>query len=262
MNVIFAISPNHLEALYEESKNFDFVLQGYGNIKDSYKGLQGVNIKNILGFVYLGDILPDVKQLNQFLQICNLIAANKPRPFVLALASGVSISASVNTKKYKNLRFYTLPPIEILTNLVIRADIFGPILLENFKPYQFDDEVDDTQISSLNTIEYRPIISKIFYGVLSPVRCQESIQECVEMDKIYNNFLTSNKLLASCRLVVVKCAFYDKRGFITSELKQDLDTSIQKINVAVESITDVKIYCCMMVISGKLQKMVDSLKVI
>ena len=261
MNVIFAISPNYLEALYNESKNFEFTLQGYGNIAESYKGLQGVNIKNILGFIYLGDKLPDEKQFKRFLRVCNLISANNPRPFVIALCDGATLGNSLNTKKYKNLKFYTLPSIEILTNLVIKADIFGPILLDNFQPYQFNEEVSESKIGHLNTIEYKPIISDVFYKIFSPAHYQGSLHNFIENDKIYNNLLTSNKLLAECRLIVLRCKYLEKSGTIEPTHKKGLYDSIKSVERAIQNIEDNKIYCCMVTVVDKLGKMVDNLKV-
>ena len=58
MKTIVIISPDYLTAVYEESKKYSFLIQGYGSFKQAIDGLLKVNSNELMGVGYLGYSLP------------------------------------------------------------------------------------------------------------------------------------------------------------------------------------------------------------
>lgn len=199
MKVIFVVSPDYLEACYKEAQGYDFFLQGYGSLEAASKGLLKTNAFDILGFVYLAQALPeDLNPLVNFMLKCNLLHSN--RKFIFALQDNSNLSNIFNAVKFDNLRISYLPSVEVVTDSIINKDIFGSILLDNYKPYLLQPEERPALSDfSFNKLVYKPLFPDSFLRCLDPVEKLDSVEHTLLYDSIYQDYTTFNPKLAEIR---------------------------------------------------------------
>ena len=130
MKTIVIISPDYLTAVYEESKKYSFLIQGYGSFKQAIDGLLKVNSNELMGVGYLGYSLPLVdsnerKNMEKFLQLCDLFDDKKRFVFITQIAAADLIGLA---KKYKNVEFVKFDNETEVTDLLINQSLFGTIL--------------------------------------------------------------------------------------------------------------------------------------
>ena len=199
MKVIFVISPDYLEVCFKEAKGYSFFLQGYGSVEEATKGLIKTNVSDILGFVYLASTLPDdLNPLVDFMVKCNLMHGNKK--FLFALSDNSNLSNIFNAVKFDYLKISYLPNVEVVTDSVINRDVFGSILLDNYKPYLFTPEEKPVLSDfSFNKMVYKPLFPDSFLDCLQPVEKLDSVERTLLYDTVYQNSLQLNPLLAEIR---------------------------------------------------------------
>lgn len=217
MNVIFAISPQYLKAIFNESEKYDFAIQGYGNLADAKKGLLYTNIFDILGFAYVADTLPkSLGNFLNFLSILDKMCSKTPKTFLFALRSNANLEKVTNRKKFKNLVFKYIPDIEVFTDVIINKGIFGTILTDNFQPYYIkipDLKSEDHDIQCLN---YKPIFTKYMLEIFEPPVLLSTSDDTVSVDKFVKDTAKFNKYLTTLRVLYIKFLFRE-------DIKDDLD---------------------------------------
>ena len=160
MKIIFVISPDYLEPLFNEAKKYDFKIQGYSTIQEAAKGLIKTNVYDILGFTFVSRTLPkDSSHLKSFLSLCN--SMNVRKKFLFALNDNSRLHELFTDHNYSNLDISYLNAIEVMTDIEINQNIFGSILKYNYAPYKLDAKQDsEFRKTQLPRLEYKPVINK------------------------------------------------------------------------------------------------------
>lgn len=207
MGIIFVISPVYLEALYEEAKPFDFRLQGYGNFTDACEGLLYTNVKDIIGYAYVADNLPkDLKEFDRFLSYCNLIATEETT-FMLAIKDERNLADLKGFAKYKKINFSHIPNIEVFTDLLIKRDIYGSLLLSKYEPYQLNVEPQKHFLHDISTIEYKPLFNNVILSLFNKPYLMRNVEETLKNDEIYNDVSKYSAPLEIMRRMLVMLYF-------------------------------------------------------
>lgn len=203
MGTIFMISPSFLDAAFTEAKKYDFVLQGYGSFKMGVQGLVKINVIDLLGIVLL---VENEKQLGidalRFLKLCNSMESNKK---VLVVSQSNLTTFSNKIKEFRNLRFAILQNIEVVTDDLINRQIFGSILLDNYEPYNLDNNTDRVLVPyRYESLEYKPLISPYLLNCISKVVILDDIKKTLLSDKVYQQYIKDKSILASFREFYIK----------------------------------------------------------
>lgn len=208
MSSIFMISPDYLEVCFNEIKDYDCTLQGYGSIEKGIKGLLKTNVSDILGYVYLSSALPtDLGILDEFLYRCNLYGGNKKFLIALLNTSGLN---RIDFSKYPNLRFGYIAIPEVITNVTINRDIFGTILLDNFSPYKFENDVKTIpDLQNVYRLQYKPVFSSYILDCLKRVHIADSLEDTLLSDKVLYKYRMDQSILADFREHYIRTYFSD-----------------------------------------------------
>lgn len=234
MASIFAVSPDFLDSLIFESKDFDFSLQGYGTFECAIDGLLQINVKDIIGFIIMARRPPkNTGSMLDFLKKCNLMCSDSQRTVIFAFNDRINTLARLGLKdRFPNINARLLQ-LDVITNITIRRDLFGTLLLSVYKPYLFNN---DTQVYanqfSIPVLSYEPLFSDLVYKVMEDITCFSNVNHTKFNDKHLEALQESNEILALLReLRILKKHHEDTRLFETGLISK------------IESITDTRQYC-------------------
>jgi hypothetical protein len=188
---IFCVSPDYLKSIHKESKDYNFNLQGYGNLELGINGLMKTNISELYGFCYVAETLPSkVKLLKKFVELCDKISEHSSykKRFVFCLKSDAGLSQLINLLQTSNIEIY-LSRFEELTDMIIRREIFGTILESHLNPFSKRKYSELLFPSSFKTLRYVSIMPPRVLKALEPVRFRETLESTV----IEDNFLSENR---------------------------------------------------------------------
>lgn len=231
MGIIYTISPDYLEALYSEAKNYNFCLQGYGNCQDALNGLLKTNISEILGFIFVAQDVDLYKNsLVKFIRTCNSLCKHNKKKFIFALQNSKGLSGILNATEFNNLKVSYLPNFEVLTDTVINRQLFGSILLDNFEPYV----LKKTEHKSVNfynkSLNYEPLFSEYVLKCLDKIDVMTNYEQTLLNDDVYQSYVADNAALAIIRKNMIKKMF-------------GLECDLQQIAEIVEARKDPYLYC-------------------
>ena len=211
MKIIFVISPDYLEVIYNQAIGYDFYIQGYGSIEAAMQGLVKTNISDILGFAYVADKLDDdLNPLANFIDRCDMLVVNskKRRKFIFALQDTTGLMNIFNIRKYEGIKAMYVPQLDVVTDVVINQNIFGSILLDNYKPYILKEDVKKESPNwTHKKLQYSPLFSQVYFDCLQPPDCLDSYEQTLLYDKVYQDFLGFNPILAKIRDVIIRREF-------------------------------------------------------
>lgn len=192
--IIVAISPSYLNHIKAESEDYNFILQGYGDINQAMargsnpevRGLRATNPSEICGFAVVLDQLPaNTKKLLEFMKICDMISVGGKfrKRFVLGLQDTNGVNALVRSGNFKNLDVYVCK-FEIMTDLFIRREIFGLLLSAYYKPYARDQETTASfkKLKVPEGLRYTPLFSPADMRSVEEVRVRATLEETIIED--------------------------------------------------------------------------------
>lgn len=229
MGVVFVVSPVYLEAIFMESKKYQFDFQGYGTFRKASSGLMTVNAADCLGFAFVGVSLPakgteEYKAMLDFFSRCNMMRASKK--VVLIVQNGIPSSYVKVFKKLSFLRFAVVDRFEFMSDVLINRNLFGSILLDNYKPYQFGRHKQERRREfSCNTLTYKPLVNGASTACIDPFERLESLSLTLENDAVYQSYRKSGSAMVALR-----------RYFITRDFKEDCSKELNDAEASVESL--------------------------
>lgn len=232
MKTIVIISPDYLTAVYEESKKYSFVIQGYGSFKQAINGLLKVNDSELMGVGYIGYALPLIdsnerKDMESFLQMCNLFENRKRMVFITqTVATGLNLLA----KKYENVELVKYDNELEITDLLINQSLFGTIMYATMIPYKLNPIKEDN--FEYEITELRKGRSLIFdydcEQLLKEIEKMTTIEETLENDKVFLYYSENkNKLFQTVRKYQV-LKMFGKLNIVAQKNLEELVNSTVK----------------------------------
>lgn len=210
MKVVYVISPDFLESIFQESKKYSFELQGYGNFLAASRGIIYTNIMDILGFVYMTENFPATgsKEFEDFLafaELCDL--ANADKKFVI-ITKAFPKGIDKKLKKFSSLRFAVYVETDLVTDVTINQNLFGSILLDNYEPYKLkEDESSGYQDYGCTVLEYCEVVPQNFFDVFAPIHIMETEKDSISLDIVimkYNEDLGNPLVLLRIIAILIK----------------------------------------------------------
>lgn len=179
--IIFAVSSAYLGYLVEEHKGYEFDLQAYSSLAQANDGLLKTNASDIYGFALVLRSLPeDPKGVSNFIKRCDMVSEGSlcRKRFVIAAEDTTGIMDLVRKGKFKNLDIY-LVPIDILTDQVIKRDIYGTILSGYLKPYAPvpASVFDLKKFKAKGSLACKPVFSTVDLRIVDTVRVRPTLKE-------------------------------------------------------------------------------------
>lgn len=235
MKTIVIISPDYLTAVYEESKKYSFLIHGYGSFKQAIDGLLKVNSNELMGVGYLGYSLPLVdsnerKNMEKFLQLCDLFDDKKRFVFITQIAAADLIGLA---KKYKNVEFVKFDNETEVTDLLINQSLFGTILYATMTPYKLfptsTDIAEDVSDSAGGFDCKRPVVfNKNCDLLLQKVDKLTTVEDTLENDEVFQYFSKEqNKVFQTIRKYQILKLFGKLNIVIQKNLMEIINTSIK-----------------------------------
>lgn len=214
---IFVVSPTYLESVYNESKKYNFDLQGYGTFKRACRGLSLTNQADIIGFAFLGMHLPtkrskDFQYMVQFFDLIELMNANKK--FVIATDDTVAPWAKLFSK-YKNIRFVKAPDYDFMSDIVINKQVFGSLLLDTSKPYFLHSSNEEPINFTAPKLEYVPLFSDAQIQCVSRAEVLDTVERTLLNDGVYQRFKTDKAYLSYFRMYYIAKLLHEEETIVT-----------------------------------------------
>jgi hypothetical protein len=211
-----------MKALIEESKGFNFRLQGYGKISSARKGLQKININRLIGFIYLSDNVSDEIALREFIILLDKMCVRKTKRFVFALKEGNNLESLLKDIEIKNLEIY-YQEYDDLTDVVIKRYLFGTVLSLDSTLYKHNRKNEIHNFYSLPSIKFDPIYSSLQLKVLDPVRERETLEEA-EKDDLYIPLVKSlSPIYTLLRRYVIRLHYKSDTSVILKLLEEEIN---------------------------------------
>ena len=221
-DTMIVVSPDYLEAIYKESQDMSFKIQGYGNFLDAIEGLMYVNKSHLLGCCLVSENLRKIKKtdLLKFLRKLELVSTTEDSLFLFALQNEQDLK-SIDTKSFKGIKFMHISGIDLITDLSIRRDIFGTMLIENRKPYILSDKEELPTIERIPTLEYIPLFQPKVLEVLNKPDIYESLASTLSLDQFLKEMEFVDKNLHDIRELWIRIHFNcDIKEMITDLYKR------------------------------------------
>ena len=206
MDVIFTVSPDYLETLEEETRKYSFGIQGYRDIEIAMESLHLSNSKDILGFAYVGDELPDVRLMKKFIRKIDL-TITQPTKLILVVRSQESFDEFREAYRGSKVIIEAMTGFEVLTDIIINNSIVGTILKTRYKTY-LDDMPDNTRVFPPSEhLKYTKVIDKRLLGIIREVRMLNSIEDTVRFDEVLSRLTNKEGMYYRLRVAYIKAHF-------------------------------------------------------
>lgn len=245
MKVMYVVSPDYLLAFEKESAEFSFYIQGYREFvpssnqdyvyKTAISELYKTNVNDIVGFIILVDDLQYyINDLNLFLQQANIVCKGHRKRVVIGSISAKSDKYLSMLHPTPNLDLYRVTNIGIVTDTVIKRELFGTIIMGK-APYKFlDSSNKTTTYKDLPVLKYKPVFSKVILGILDPVIViSDDFRKVLSYDSVYRNLLEQGEeILAFIRLIKIANTMgleIDTDGLEYKKFKESVDNSNLKV---------------------------------
>lgn len=209
MKVIYTISPDHLKALVKETSEYSFSLVGYRDIKEAISKLYMCNAKDILGYMYVADEMPEYKHMHILLKKIDL-SLDKPKVFIIAVKSGESFEEFQEEYQGSKVKVKVIKGYEVLTDLIIK-NIVLDILISQETPYLEYKETELNPGIKPTYLKYKSIIDKRLLMILEPVRTQPTVEDTIRYDNVLGKLNNKEGINGKLRVAYIYAHFGEEK---------------------------------------------------
>lgn len=187
LKIIYVVSPDYLESIFQESEKYSFEIQGYGSFTAASKGLIYTNAADVLGFAYMTERFPlpgssNYRAFMEFAKMCCLMDADKK--FVIVTKSFPK-GAGKQLAELKALRFTVYVEKDLVTDITINRNLFGSILLDNYEPYCFKEEGSSIAGDYGCTVLKIPeVVPPYLFEVFEPIHLLGTEEDSISSDTV------------------------------------------------------------------------------
>ena len=188
---MYVVSPEYLMPIVEQSKDYSFKVKGFSDCTRAYNNLAGTNQANILGYILVYEEVPDNStDLVEFINFVNLIGT-KDTIVLVAFRDTDGFEQLMYFLELDNITFMYYNDFEVLTDLVIRRNLFGSILVRKFRPYRDIDEPLNLVTTYNQNSNIVPVLPKDILVILSPIIKYDSSQHTIDNDVVVESYKDS-----------------------------------------------------------------------
>ena len=208
---MYVVSPEYLMPIVEQSKDYSFKVKGFPDCTRAYNNLAGTNQANILGYILVYEEVPDNStDLVEFINFVNLIGT-KDTIVLVAFRDTDGFEQLMDFLELDNITFMYYNDFEVLTDLVIRRNLFGSILVRKFRPYRDIDEPLNLVTTYNQNSNIVPVLPKDILVILSPIIKYDSSQHTIDNDVVVESYKDS--IICYLRINRIKRMFDEEVDF-------------------------------------------------
>ena len=207
MKRIFAISPDYMSALVEESKEYTFGIQCYSTVDLAIENLITINLSEVYGFVFLSNAIleEDVEPFSDlFDKLKRIINSRDEFIFVFVVNSTDYLYEIVDRGKEilgNNFKFYGQTDFNLVTDRVVK-DAFGAIIKFNEEKEKVILNIKDiNKVKKPYTVQSDKIVSNLVTSITDDVHVMNSLEDTVNNDITLSEFRKIENLLPVYGLV-------------------------------------------------------------
>lgn len=208
---MYVVSPEYLMPIVEQSKDYSFKVKGFSDCTRAYNNLAGTNQANILGYILVYEEVPDNStDLVEFINFVNLIGT-KDTIVLVAFRDIDGFEQLMDFLELDNITFMYYNDFEVLTDLVIRRNLFGSILVRKFRPYRDIDEPLNLVTTYNQNSNIVPVLPKDILVILSPIIKYDNSQHTIDNDVVVESYKDS--IICYLRINRIKRMFDEEVDF-------------------------------------------------
>lgn len=202
---MYVVSPDYLMPIIQQSKDYSFRVKGFSDCSRAYNNLSCTNQVSILGYILVYDEIPeDSTDIVEFINFLNLIGSKD----TIVLFSTRDPDGFEQLRGYlevDNINFICYNDFEVLTDLVIRRNLFGSILIRKLRPYM-DEDVPLNIVASYNcNSNIVPVLPRDILMILSPIVKYDNSKHTCDNDAVL--MATDDPLIKYFRINRIKKLF-------------------------------------------------------
>lgn len=224
---MYVVSPDYLMPIVEQSKDYSFKIKGFSDCTRAYRNLSATNQSSILGYILVYEEVPDdATDLVEFINFINLIGTKE----TLVLISIKNVDGFDQLMSYfelDNITFMSYNEFEVLTDLVIRRNLFGSILIRKFKPYKDLDEPFNFVTTYNSNKNLVPVLPKDILTILSPIIKFDTSVNTIKNDVVCNSY--DDGLIKYLRINRIKRMFNEEVDVEGMSNRVDVSEGIDKV---------------------------------
>ena len=217
---VYLVTPDYMLAIIEESKGYSFSIKAYSDAKMAYNKLAFTNQSSVLGYLLVYEELPEIlDDIVNFINFLNLVGS-KDTIVLLAVNDPDGLEDTLFPALHTdNITFLYLTEYEVMTDLVIRRNLFGSIIIKKFKPYTERVELPNYVTSFNSNKNLVPVLPEDILLIFEPIKILDTVEFTIKHDTVMKNY-SENTLLCYIRL---------NRIYAHSGMEVDYDGMISRI---------------------------------
>lgn len=226
---IYCITNCYVRALIHEVQNYEsFLLKCYCSVAEGIRNLKYTNMSEILGFIILldnvGETDEDFFDLVDLINSINLESSNTT--VVLALRDSTGYEDLEEEIELNNIKLYLIDGIEMMTDTIIKRDLFGTILREEYNPYLDNKVKKIVEFTEPVTSSVSPIFPPSIEKLITPVVVAPNLRLALENDEVFNSIHEGDDVayfLRSEQINKIYGNFEDRSEMLEGILKNNTD---------------------------------------
>ena len=229
MKFMYVVSPHFLRPIVAESSDFSFAVRGYCSIRDGVDNLKFSNFEDIKGFIFCFYELP--KKLMPLVKFINYLDDLCEKPVVICSCVKDGMSLLIKHVHHKHIKLFVVTPVDDMTDIVIRRDLFGTILRETDQPYVKESKKETEEEQDRGMPKYVPILPKIVNRLYDRVIQTDDVQSALNFDTALRFYKGNSDILYFLRtqqILKKNGKFVDKSNELAKILKNNPDKYMYK----------------------------------
>lgn len=208
MKYMYVISPHFLRPIVAESEDFSFAIKGYPTVGEGRRKFTYTNLEDIQGFIFCFYELP--KKLRALADFITYLDTLCSKPVVICCCVKDGMDLLLKNVSHDNIKLFVRCPVEELTDVVIRRDLFGTIIRETTEPYpELNPPKEIKQHDVVKSIRYESILPNDINKLYDPVIVTKDYSVALKSDKPLVYLKDRSDILAYLRRLKIQVA-YDK----------------------------------------------------
>lgn len=203
---MYVISPHFLKPIVAESNDFSFAIKGYPTVSEGRKHFTYTNIEDIMGFIFCFYELP--KKLRPLADFVSYLDTLCDKPVVICCCEKDGMDLLLKNIVHDRIKLFVRCPVEDMTDVVIRRDLFGTIIRETLEPYPELTPKEEPKQSYVNkSIRYESILPNDIDRLYESIPIVRNYALAVKSDKSFLYLKDRSELLAYLRRLQIQVKY-------------------------------------------------------
>lgn len=231
IDYVYCVSDCYLRALVAESRPYSFEVKGCCSLEDGLSQLMTINVSEIKGFVILiQDLGEDDDYFYNLVDLINAINdISEGHTLVLGVCYSDNYKQLEGYIDTDNLNVYLVDDIELVTDVIIRRDIYGTIVRNVCEPYLEKPKTKVNDYEEFKSSNVEPIFRESIQRLKEPVVIAPNLRRAVENDEVLASISKDDSIAYFLRSEQINRAYgvdKDNSSMLDLLLNNVADTSL------------------------------------